>query len=324
MTYSWQKQILVTIAALTLAIRAVAEDIPPTSSVQCSKSTGSSKAVICHIQGDAQAPFLQEDMYNAGLFGRALRNTPPGSPEQGRIIQSQREYLQQRDACGNDTICIMRVMKTRHQELIALNARLQVDLPDAEIARFVGNAYVKPIGETNGAKNMQYINLTDRILGAFEQYPPAHVKFADGSTFFWGFRQGNGSVRSIAITDGRGQIQLVGAVDDLPEIHDDMNHGVHRLKSGRIALFVRNSVALQRYLPAVRAWTWADLLGFNVSCNKDAQWQSRCAAVQQYRLPITAYDLHCKARAGQKVLVERCPLPIPASSGRVSLENFRQ
>lgn len=333
MTYSWQKQILVTITALTLAIPAVAEDIPPTTLIECSRAKGT-EALICHTQGATGTKLLQEDMYNAGLFGHALRNTPPGSPEQERIIQSQREYLKQRDACGNDTACIMRVMKARHQELIALNKRLQVDLPDAEIARFIGNAYVKPVGETGGAKNTPSVDLTDRILGAFEQYPPAHVKLADGSTFFWGFQQGNGSVRSIAITDDQGQVQLVGAVDDLPEItnailpmhrtHNDISQNRHALKSGRIALFVRDSAALQRYLSAVQAWTWADLLGFNVSCNKDAQWQSRCAEVQQYRLPITAYNLNCKARAGQKILVERCPLPLSASSGQVSLENFRQ
>lgn len=330
-TRTMQKCCLGLLFSCILSGPVAAENLPPTSSVQCAKSTGSSKAIICNMKGDAQAPFLQEDMYNAGLFGRALRNTTPDSAEQKQVIAGQWSYLKERDACGTDTSCIMRVMKARHKVLIALNQQLRVELPDAGIALFAGKAYLIDADDHDPQKKSAQILLSDRIFDAFEQDPVAHAKLSDGSIVFWGFQQGNGSVRSIVISNTRGEVQLIGAVDDLPEISRTPMPTAKTIlaaspakASGQVLLFVHNAKALQYYLPAVDAWARANLLGFNVRCNQNSHWQTLCKQARAYPLPIRAYQLACKSGSGPKNFAERCPLPLPKSHEQVSLELFRQ
>ncbi len=334
MKAGWRKRIILTITGLILTIPALAEDMPSTTGIaDCRKPKSPAEAAICHAKSFNE--LIPLDMWVAGLYKRALKNTTPGSAEQDKIIQGQRGYLQQRDACGSDTACLMKIMRTRQQQLIALNKQLKIELPDADIALFIGEHTYFQSAEEERKNITPESSLADRILGAFEQYPPAHVKLTDGSTLFWGFQQGNGSVRSLAITDAKGHVQLVGAVDDLPDIsnailpghdtHDEIDPANHRLRSGRVALFVRDPAALRHYLPAIRGWAYADLLGFNVHCDKNTQWQQRCTEVQRYALPITAYGLmNCKSKVNGKTLVNHCPVPLPNVPGTVPLGLFRQ
>lgn len=264
------------------------------------------------VDGDSfSARLLQEDMYVTGLYYRALQNTALNSPEQQRIVKEQGEYLDRRDACGQDVHCIMRVEKARHKELIALTRSLEKNLPDEEIVHWTH-------GRVFPGRNGKAQSLGQRVMAGFDLYPLPHVTFADGSTLFWGFLQGDGSVQSLAITDAKGHLQLLGTADGLLLA----GTGEGKLQQAHLNLFVRDAKMLERYLPAVRAWAAADVLGFNQQCpGKDSD---RCASALRAPLPIKAYALDCNGHGQGQVQVQRCPLNLPALQNMLSPGLFWQ
>ncbi|MHB1532710.1 lysozyme inhibitor LprI family protein [Acidithiobacillus sp.] len=249
------------------------------------------------------------------LYWRALQNTAPRSPEQKKIISEQEAYLRQRDACGKDALCILRLMEVRRKALYALTQRLQRELPDTQIQSFLGKAAF-PASSAAG-RNAHPELLAQRILEGFDQYPTPHVTLPDGSTVFWGFVTGNGGIQSVAITDPQNQVQIVGAVDDLLLAGTDPQKN----QKGRLALFVRDPQALPRYLPAIRAWAAADVLGFNQNC--PGMDEVHCQAALKFPLPIQAYDLNCKVTKGRGIN-QRCALPLPTVPDNVSPGLFWQ
>lgn len=254
---------------------------------------------------------LREDMFVVGLYRRALENTAPGGPEQAKIIAEQGAYLKRRDTCGQDARCILQVEQARHKELIALTHKLQRELPGEDIQSWT-RGRVFPDGEG------RLQALDQRLLQAFDQYPTPHVTLPDGSTVFWGFLTGAGQLQSLAITDARNHLQLLGTADGLLLASADP----HKLQQARLAVFVRDPQALARYLPVVRAWGAADALGFNQKC--PGQDQARCTAALQSPLPIQAYDLNCATKERGKIAVHRCPLPLPKVPDTVSPGLFWQ
>ena len=117
--------------------------------------------------------------------------------------------------------------------------------------------------------------------------------------------------------DAQNHLRLLGAADDLLLAGTDP----HKLQQARLAVFVRDPQALARYLPVVRAWAAADVLGFNQDCpGKD---QARCQAAAKLPLPIQAYNLNCKASNG-KIIQQHCALPLPQVPDDVSPGLFWQ
>lgn len=263
------------------------------------------------VDGESFAARLaQENMYVTGLYYRALQNTALNSPEQQRIVREQGAYLDRRDACGRDVHCIMRIEKARHQELITLTRSLEKTLPDDEIAIWTH-------GRVFPGRDGKAQSLGQRVMAGFDLYPLPHVTFADGSTLFWGFLHGDGAAQSLAITDATGHLQLLGTADGLLLA----GTGGGKLQQAQLNLFVRDAKTLGRYLPAVRAWAAASVLGFNQACpGKD---QARCQRAMKLPLPIRAYNLHCQAGSGE-VINQHCAVPLPKVPDSVSPGLFWQ
>ncbi|MBB1060037.1 hypothetical protein [Marilutibacter spongiae] len=198
-----------------------------------------------------------------------------------------------------------------------------------ELRAFTGAA-VMPVGALDGAPAPA---VGDRIVAGFEQDPPRQAKLGDGTLVYWGWQEGQAFVKSIAIREPGGNLALVGAVDDLPvlagrgtqaPIADAQAYQTLLDKQKgwgsepAIRLFVKEPAMLERYLPQVRAWARASMLGFNVDCGA-GDMQAACEFARSLDLPITAYSLECPGT------LDSCALELPtATDSDTSLEVFRQ
>ncbi|MEY2343020.1 hypothetical protein AB4090_13040 [Acidithiobacillus sp. IBUN Pt1247-S3] len=289
------------------------DELPYVNVVGCNdKEHWAAQRVICSPEARHSKlwdKLVQEDGYVFGQYRDLLQNTALNSPEQQRIVVSQGEYLRRRDACGKDLLCMLRVEEARDKELMALRAKLRKDLPEDEIAAW-SKGWVIP---GSGGKPQA---LGQRVMAGFALYPLPHVTLADGSTLFWGFQQGEGSVQSLAMTNGKGQLQVLGMADDL------LLSSKEKTSTPQLRLFVQDPKALERYLPALRAWAAADSLGFNQECpGKDAQ---RCTAAMQSPLPIRAFLLRHEAGKKRENNALQSPVPLPKVQDSVSPGLFWQ
>ncbi|WP_141518186.1 hypothetical protein [Marilutibacter aestuarii] len=177
--------------------------------------------------------------------------------------------------------------------------------------------------------------LADRIVAGFEQDPPRQLKLQDGRTIYWGWQEGQAFVKSIAIRGADGELQLLGAVDDLPTLYSHragraiadrgayeayMRERADRGSEPAIELFAEDADALAEHYPLAKRWMQAAMMGFNADCGNAAQ-QPSCAFVEQVDLPVDAQALDCVAPAPGR----GCSLQVPdVPAADVPLGAFRQ
>lgn len=130
----------------------------------------------------------------------------------------------------------------------------------------------------------------DRILDGF-QAGPMRLTLKDGTAFYWGFRYKEATVKSVAIFDARGRPRLLAAVNEVPGCggwHCDPFTSVEAYQAAAsgaylhpsISVFVRDERDLETYLPYLKRWLHARLLGFNVDC-KEPGMAEACRFVTQ-------------------------------------------
>ncbi len=192
---------------------------------------------------------------------------------------------------------------------------------DSAIEAFAGKASVQFPGEDAAEA------VADRILDGF-QAGPSRLAVGDGTVIYWGYEFQEANLQSVAIYDADGHPRLLAAVDNVVRLvggrHASLNSMDQYLKAMQdsgsmpmISVFVRNAQDLDVYLPYLKRWLQADLLGFNVHCDR-AGMAPACALAARIELPIQAYALSPdsdKTRA----------LPVPqVAAAPVPLESFVQ
>lgn len=129
----------------------------------------------------------------------------------------------------------------------------------------------------------------------------------NGTAIHWGFRYKEATTESVAIFDAQDRPRLLAAVDSIPwrdgsgphcepfiSIEAYQDHASRTFLHPGIAIFVRDKRDLEIYLPYLKNWLQANLLGFNVDC-KEPDMAEACKFVTQTELtqfiPIRAYLL---------------------------------
>ncbi len=170
-------------------------------------------------------------------------------------------------------------------------------------------------------------SISDRILDGF-QAGPSHLRLGDGSIVYWGFKFEEATQQSFVVYDDAGHVRLAAMVDDIVRLTSRGRPRVAGMaayqeaveRSGldpRVLAFVRDEGDLATYLPALERWLQADLLGFNVHCER-AGMAPACALAGQVRLPLRAYAVDAATGAVRELAVPDRP------AAQEPLENFRQ
>lgn len=142
--------------------------------------------------------------------------------------------------------------------------------------------------------------ISDRIFDGF-QAGPWQVVIANGSALRWGFKYGEANIESVAIDDKRGHLKLlaaVGNVSRLTSVFGDQSpvesmtqyEGIVK-RSGLepvANVFVRDEADLKTYLPLLKRWLQADLMGLIGDCSK-AELADACKLAEQIAIPTKAY-----------------------------------
>lgn len=193
---------------------------------------------------------------------------------------------------------------------------------DSAIEAFAGKAAAR----FPGADAAEAV--ADRILDGF-QAGPSRLAVGDGTVIYWGFKFQEANLQSVAIYDAGGHPRLLAAVDDVVRLVaggrqaplGSMDQYLKALQDSgstpMISVFVRNAQDLNVYLPYLKRWLQADLLGFNVHCDK-ADRAPACTLAARIELPIQAYALSPDSEKTRA-------LPVPqVAAAPVPLESFVQ
>lgn len=184
--------------------------------------------------------------------------------------------------------------------------RVPSDAPDNKLIEvFTGNAKALYYSFTHPSiKDKALVSV--RILNGF-QAAPKRLVLKDGTTIYWGHRYKEATTESVAIFDGKGRPRLLAAVDSIPwcdgtgrhcepftSIEAYQAHASRTYLHPGVAVFVRDKRDLETYLPYLKRWLHANMLGFNVDC-KEPRIAEACKFVTQTDLtqfiPIRAYLL---------------------------------
>ena len=103
---------LVAVAVLGTATEASSADYAP---VDCGEANAPTLFAICKSYSLGQA-----EARMATLFGIATSLVAMG--QQGDLIDTQRQWLKTRDACGDDTACLTNAYTLRNKQLNAIIA----------------------------------------------------------------------------------------------------------------------------------------------------------------------------------------------------------
>lgn len=173
---------------------------------------------------------------------------------------------------------------------------------DKSIKVFTGNAWTLYYADP---RIKQKVLVSHRILDGF-QAGPMRLTLKDGTAIYWGFRYKEATTESVAIFGPDGRPRLLAAVDSIPSCagrHCEPFTSVDTyqayasrtfLTHPGIAVFVRDKRDLETYLPYLKNWLQANLLGFNVDCKKPRMAEA-CKFVTQTEwleiVPMRAYLL---------------------------------
>lgn len=146
--------------------------------------------------------------------------------------------------------------------------------------------------------------ISDRILDGL-QAGPKRLTLKDGTAIYWGFRYKEATTESVAIFDAQGHPRLLAAVDSVPWCdgwHCEPFTSIDAYRADArstflhpgIAVFVRDKRDLEIYLPYLKRWLPAKLLGFYIHC-EEPRMTKACKFVTQTELteliPIRAYQV---------------------------------
>lgn len=172
-------------------------------------------------------------------------------------------------------------------------------------------------------------SISDRILDGFEA-GPSHLQLDRGNVIYWGFKFQEASQQSVVIYDAAGQMRLAAAVDDIIRLTVRGQPRVASMAAYRGAVersglepgvfaFVRDEGDLKTYLPILKRWLQADLLGFNVDCGKPGM-PATCELAARIAVPMQAYAV--RDASASPVLQ---PLPVPGlPTAPIALSRFVQ
>lgn len=146
--------------------------------------------------------------------------------------------------------------------------------------------------------------ISDRINDGLRT-GPTHLTLQDGTSIFWGYTYMDALDQSVAIYDPNNRLKLLAAVYDMPWCAPFDCEPVNSTKvfkedlEGKFSpaayVFVRHERDLDTYLPYLKRWLYADLLGFSLDCGKPRMRKAEaCKFVRQVRvaqIPIRAYLL---------------------------------
>lgn len=171
------------------------------------------------------------------------------------------------------------------------------------------------------------IIVEDRIFKGF-QAGPSMLRLDNNITIYWGFAAHQGLLQSVAVFDVSGALQLVAAVNDVasltlygePNIESQSEYDKEIAKESLhpgVSVFVRNEGALKKFLPVLKRWQQANILGFNVDCDKH-EMKRTCDLAKQIHVPIHAYVVDAD---GGKIHEIKVP---QVSVSAIPLESFQQ
>ncbi|MDB5605013.1 MAG: uncharacterized protein JWP25_1913 [Bradyrhizobium sp.] len=101
---------LVALSLLAASVPACAADYTP---IDCSKASSSAERTICRSY-----PLGQAEARMATMFGVVTSLVAMG--QRGDIVDAQRTWLKERNACGDDSACIARAYQSRITALSAV------------------------------------------------------------------------------------------------------------------------------------------------------------------------------------------------------------
>lgn len=254
------------------------ENQGPAAKAICNKSRDKTPAGEKKLGIEA----LRNDMYVAGAYHYVASLLPQGSPQQKALIEAQARYYDERDACGQDLKCILRVEKERHQQLHRQRDALEQPLPVKAIVR-VSQGWTTPEGES----------LTQRLLEGLGLQPLPRVTLDDGRSVVWGFVPHAAILQSMVVLSPKAQVEALVTADDVY-----MGEG----KSGNVRVYLPDGQNRDQILPIVQSWVAASAAGFNVDCRKD---QAVCRPVP-LKVAVEIVNLSCKAKS-VRACAQRAP-----------------
>ncbi len=278
-----------------------------------------SRRAICQAEhsvkrGSAADKLVNEAAQLAGQtyggYVRLVRNLPRGSAVQQRVIAEQKAFLEERDRCGQDIRCMVRVEKARLEVLLDLRRQTEVAFPFDAMERM-----------TQGWKTAQGRSLKDRLLQGLAIYPLRSAALDEKTQLQWGFMPHAATVQTLGVLNPQAKeakrILALVTADGLYRA-GRLDASV-RTEAENLRIYVPHRADLAVVLPAITSWALADRLGFNIDCAKDAEL---CRAAQEGSPPfaVEAYDLSCK----QKADVPACRLPLPPLRPSLPLDSFWQ
>ncbi|MFN3792890.1 hypothetical protein [Massilia sp.] len=156
------------------------------------------------------------------------------------------------------------------------------------IEAFAGKATTRYYSDPRIRKK---VLVSERILEGFG-YGPLRLTLKDGIAIYWGFRDKEATTESVAIFDAKGRPRLLAAMDSIPWCDGwhcepftsiaDYQASADKtfLKNPAVDLFVRDKRDLETYLPYLKRWLQAKILGFNVDC-REPKMSAACKFVMQ-------------------------------------------
>jgi hypothetical protein len=195
---------------------------------------------------------------------------------------------------------------------------------DAAIHAFTGSAEIvfPGEGETNA------VSLYDRLLDGFE-VGPRQLALDGGGTIYWGQKFQEGNLQSVLVGDGQGRIRLIAIVDNVVSIARGNVSRINSLDQYRalvakesgsdfapmISIFIKDARDLDAYLPILKRWLQADLLGFTVQCDTSPQMVRACQLAEQIDLPMHAFLLSAGGSSVRALVIPAAvakPIPLDA------------
>jgi hypothetical protein len=196
------------------------------------------------------------------------------------------------------------------------------------ISAFAGDAlYAFPSDYADGPAK-----IGDRVSDGF-QAAPSSLKLTDGSSISWGFKYQEPYFESFVIADSENEIRLIAAVTNIVRLTGYSSGPIKTMAEyenavkasmvdgSSVILFVRDEKFIANYMPLVRRWIQADLLGFNVDCGSQKLAQV-CQVAEKIEIPIMAYRI-CESNSGKQKNIKQVAVPA-VKAADIPIKLFQQ